>query len=125
MKNSPILVSSTQKKQTFAGIHWEWRGFNDAVGYWEAVDGNGKRLRRINCDGVATDGLLVSSLETSVNAEVCSNSVTLAHCRIRGNGANVVSFRDQRFFRAMQWASEQYQKAAINQRPLAAGERRS
>ena len=111
-KTLAVLNPSTRTRQSFAGITWEWRGFNGQVGNWVALDVAGEPI----------SGLYVRSLGTSVQGAITSDDPHSPRAIVMKTQkvfcgpmpiASVYSRRDQRYFDAMQWASEQYQQGAM------------
>lgn len=111
-KTLAILNRSPKLRQTFAGINWDWEGFNGQVGQWIAKDVTGNPII----------GLYVRSLGTSVQGAItaedpASPRTTVVKAQKVFCGpmpiASVYSRRDQRYFDAMLWASEQFQQGAM------------
>ena len=107
--NAP-LNKSAKLRQRFAGITWEWRGWNGSVGEWVPVDVQGNRILGLN---VVSTGYAVYASLTAEDTDARRTIVSKGRQEWRGNSATIRSRRDQRYFDAMLWASNQYQTGAM------------
>ena len=107
--NAP-LNKSAKLRQRFAGITWEWRGWNGSVGEWVPVDVQGNRILGLN---VVSTGYAVYASLTAEDTDARQTIVSKGRQEWRGNSATIRSRRDQRYFDAMLWASNQYQTGAM------------
>jgi hypothetical protein len=105
------LNKSTKLRQRFAGITWEWRGWNGSVGEWVPVDVQGSRIIGLN---VVSTGYAVYASLTAEDTDTCRTIISKGRQEWRGNSAVVRSRRDQRYFDAMLWASDKYQCGALS-----------